>query len=108
MSNCAALRSLPYPRARPPRSCCRTEKARYERISVFLGDGFILAYTYTGQTIRLKPNALPGDRLDTWWFNPASGVMNYAGSLPADQTIVMQPPQGAFANPDWVLVVKHR
>jgi len=101
--------SLPYPTGQAAQELlAEPEKARYERISVFRGDGFILAYTYTGQTIRLKPNALPDDRLDTWWFNPASGVMNYAGSLPADQTIVMQPPQGAFANPDWVLVVKHR
>jgi hypothetical protein len=100
---------LPYPTGKAAQELLAVEEGeRYNRLSVFQGDGFILAYTYTGRPIALCPNCLEGETLYAWWFNPASGVFNYAGAHPAGQILEKKPPVGLFANKDWVLLVKNQ
>lgn len=102
------LKSLPFTSGQAAQSLlCVPEGSRYERLSVFRGDGFILVYTYTGRTIALKENCLDGQNLYTWWFNPVSGVYNYAGMHPAGQILEKRPPEGIFSHKDWVLLVSN-
>jgi len=100
--------SLPYLTGKAAQELLACEEGeRYERISCFAGDGFILAYTFTGRTITLKAGALPGETLYAWWFNPETGVLNYACKVDAAKENAFPVPKGIYNNPDWVLLVQN-
>ena len=102
------LTALPYTTGKAAQQWIdEPEGERYERVSCFKGDGFLLLYTFTGRTLRVKAHALDGDTLYCWWFNPETGVLNYAGRFDAAAALAINPPRGQFPNRDWALFVRN-
>lgn len=81
------------------------EGEKYERISCFAGEDFAIFYSYTGRTIKVKPEIFKGSRVKAWWFDPVSGVFSYDGDKEADK-LVFSIPKGTYTHTDWALVIK--
>lgn len=81
---------------------------KYERISVFAGPDYLLAYSYTGRKIQLKENALDGEA-EVYWMNPLTGVMSYAGVTDfTEARVFVTPSKEYMPNRDWVLVLRRK
>ena len=79
---------------------------QYHRISVFEGPGFIFAYDYLGEPFSLNLSDLADRNVEAWWYDPACGVMSYAGRVHPDARTAFRPvPKYTNAN-DWVLVLR--
>ena len=81
---------------------------RYDYVSVFAGDDYIVAYRFNRGKIALKAGALPG-MADIYWMNPQTGVQSYAGcaDFSKEQTLVT-PARDYMPNTDWVLVIRKK
>lgn len=101
--------SLPWQTGRPAQELlaedCRSG-LRLRHISAMRGDGFALAYTFTGRSVTLGAGAMGGEEAEAWWFNPLTGVMSYIAAFDPREQRTFMPPKGSYANPDWLLVVK--
>lgn len=79
------------------------QKEKYERIAVFAGKDFLLAYDYLGIPFEIDLSQYPGAEL--WYFMPATGVFSYIGQTEGGRYIC-RPPRCYDENSDIVLVVK--
>ncbi len=78
---------------------------RYERIAVFAGPDFLLAYDYLGIPFEIDLSGYPGAEL--WYFMPATGVFSYIGRSEGGR-YSCRPPRPYDENSDIVLLVKGR
>lgn len=108
MSKMAALmRSVDFEKGHAAQNILAyKEGLRYNRISAFAGEDFALFYDYTGRKIEIKANAIAGEYIDAWWFDPVSGTESYIGKFKQDKILTFTPPVGTFTHQDWVLKIK--
>ncbi len=81
------------------------EGEKYDRVLVARGDGYVLAYTYTGRSFTLQLRALGGGALKSWWFNPRTGEATPAGTQVGAGAATFDPPGSPAPGNDWVLVL---
>ena len=81
-------------------------RAGYTRVSAFSGNDFAVFYTYMGYGFGVNLPELGWDSADFWWFDPALGVMSYAGKLECEQAEYLYPPKKPFGHNDWILLLK--
>ncbi|MCR5107778.1 MAG: glycoside hydrolase family 140 protein [Lachnospiraceae bacterium] len=55
------------------------QRERYERIAVFAGENFLMAYNYLGKDFSLNTKDYIGK--DIWLFRPATGIYSYMGKV---------------------------
>lgn len=82
------------------------QSAGYQRVSIFAGADFLLAYTYTGEPFALNLRHRPQPASDFWWFDPVTGVRHYGGACPSGAAVTFKPPVKLEAHNDWVLIMR--
>lgn len=65
---------------------------KYDRISVFAGEGFIFAYTYQGKPIHLLLQDYVTKELDAYWYEPTSGVKSFIQCVNHQREVLFIPP----------------
>ncbi len=65
---------------------------KYDYISVFAGEDFLLAYTVNGRTMGLSLAAYAGKKLASYWMDPVTGMWTYAGPVAGGGDAVFTPP----------------
>jgi hypothetical protein len=65
---------------------------------------FALIYTPAGRKFKVKMDAIKGDKVKAWWFNPRNGEATLIGEFPNTGTQEFVPPD-AGENLDWVLAL---
>ena len=84
------------------------EGEKHDRISVFAGPDYILAYSFTGRKIELAAGAMKSEA-EVYWMNPLTGVMSYAGTTDfAEARTFVTPSKEYMPNRDWVLVIRRK
>lgn len=66
---------------------------RYDRISVFAGEDFLMAYTVNGRQIALNLGAFAGKKLEAYWMDPVTGIYSYAGIAAGGSEASFAPPK---------------
>lgn len=79
---------------------------KYERISVFSGEGFAFFYTYTGQPFKVSLQPADGAAVHASWFDPVTGTYSYIGQIQGGGVKEFIPPNRRMGQNDWVLVLK--
>ena len=79
------------------------QREKYERVAVFAGMDYILAYSFTGNSFELNMSSL--GEADAWWFSPVSGVYSYIGRV-SGKEFSGNPPKVYGEDKDIVLVLK--
>lgn len=82
------------------------QKERYERIAVFAGENYLLAYDYLGKSFGLDLRRFSGKRISAWWFNPVSGAFSYFADLTGKEQEEFCPVARFTEDNDWVLVLR--
>lgn len=101
------MESVDYQNGRPAEERLLSgQKERHERIAVFAGEDYLLAYDYLGGgfTVDLMPFA--GKTLHAWWFDPVSGVYSYFANLTGKEAAEVKPVARFTEDNDWVLVIR--
>jgi hypothetical protein len=66
---------------------------------------FIFVYSTFGEPFRVKTDALAGEQVNAWWFNPREGTARQLGTFAkTEKELVFMPPSKGRSN-DWVLVL---
>ncbi|WP_414664475.1 pectate lyase [Horticoccus sp. 23ND18S-11] len=81
------------------------EGEKYDRVLVTRGDGYVMAYAYTGRNFTLQLGALGGAKFKASWFNPRTGEVTVAGVPSGSGAATFNPPGDPSAGNDWVLVL---
>lgn len=68
------------------------EGERYQRISVFAGESFLLAYNYSGRTFALDLKAYRGKMLNAYWMDPVTGLKTFIREIPGGEQESFTPP----------------
>ncbi len=66
---------------------------KYDYISVFAGEDFLLAYTVNGRRIALSLGAFRGKTLEARWMDPVTGLYTYIGEIAGGGEAVFNPPE---------------
>lgn len=82
------------------------KKEKYERVAIFAGDNFILAYDYLGEEFTLDLTKYEQQSLQAYWFDPTSGVYSYFADFNNQKEIKVKPNKRVDGGNDWVLVLK--
>jgi hypothetical protein len=64
-------------------------------------NGTMIAYVPTARPIRIETRMMGGSKLNTWWFNPATGKAISGDDFSTKEPIELSPPKEG----DWVLVL---
>lgn len=78
---------------------------KYERISVFAGEDYLMAYCYINRTIRLSLKDYKDRQMAVYWFCPATGVKSYIRTVKG-QDEIMETPVSGDETADIVLLVQ--
>lgn len=101
------MESVDYQNGRPAEELLLSgQKERYERIAVFAGDDYLLAYDYLGAAFTVDLRQFSGKTVHAWWFDPVSGVSSYFGNLTGKAEAAVKPVARFTEDNDWVLVVR--
>lgn len=84
------------------------QKEKYERISVFAGKDFVLAYDYLGNPFSLDLSQYAGREADRFWFDPSSGTYSFIDRRKASAAEDFTPVRRFSQDNDWVLVIRFR
>lgn len=82
----------------------RGQGEKYDRISVFAGEDFVMAYTVNGREIALSFEAFQGRKLEAYWMDPVTGLYTYARGFSGGGEAVFTPPEREDGE-DIVLVI---
>lgn len=83
-----------YEKGRPAQEYLLGEQGeKYDYISVFAGEDFLVAYTYTGREISLSLEAYRGRRLAAYWMDPVTGLMTYIRTVEGEDEVSFLPPE---------------
>lgn len=89
------MESVGFVRGKPAQHLLRSEQGvKYGRISVFAGDDFLMAYSYTGREIKLSLEDYKEKQMMVLWFCPATGVKSYIKTVSGQAEITETPPAG--------------
>lgn len=66
---------------------------KYDYVSVFAGDDFLLAYTVNGRQFALSLEAFRGRTLEAYWMDPVTGLYGYAGEVAGGGEASFAPPE---------------
>ncbi len=58
------------------------QRERHERIAVFAGNNFLMAYNFLGKDFSINVKDYPGKEI--WLFRPATGIYSYIGKVTDD------------------------
>lgn len=95
-----------YEKGRPAQEYLLGEQGeKYDYISVFAGEDFLVAYTYTGRKVSLSLEAYRGKRLAAYWMDPVTGLWTYIRSVEGEEEVSFLPPEREDGR-DAVLVLK--
>ncbi|GEL20795.1 hypothetical protein PA7_46320 [Pseudonocardia asaccharolytica DSM 44247 = NBRC 16224] len=77
-----------------------------ERLVASVADdgSYLMAYTATGRDIEVDLDALSGERVRPWWYDPRTGEAMELADLPSRGRALFRTPDGG-AGRDWVLVL---
>lgn len=101
------MESVDYQNGRPADHLLLSgQKERYERIAVFAGNDYLLAYDYLGSGFRVDLRQFAGKRIHAWWFDPVSGVFSYFADLTGKESADVKPIARFTEDNDWVMVVR--
>lgn len=79
----ALIESVDYPNGRQADELViGGQKERYERIAVFAGEEYLLAYSFLGKDFALDTGKYMGK--DVWLFRPSTGIYSYYGKVEHD------------------------
>lgn len=78
---------------------------RYDYVVVTRGRQYLMAYTYTGRSFRLRMGKITGTRLNVWWYDPRTGTARQAGSARNTGEWEFDPPGDPQPGNDWTLVL---
>lgn len=99
--------SRPYfERVTDPAAIDGDEAEKYDRVLVTKGNEFLMAYTYTGRTFKLKLGRILGAKLTAWWYSPKTGVAKKFGTFKNNGSKFFDPPGNKANGNDWVLVLE--
>ena len=71
----------------------RGQGEKYDYISVFAGEDFLLAYTVNGRQFALSLEAFEGRELEAYWMDPVTGLCTYAGGITGGGEALFAPPE---------------
>ncbi len=80
-------------------------KAKYEHISVFVGNSFILCYSYLGKAFSLNLQEFNGKYLCGYWMNPENGATTTIESFRIESQVEFHPLMRKEEENDWILVL---
>lgn len=78
---------------------------QYDYISVFSGEDYIFAYTYTGREISLDLKEYKEKDLSAYWMDPVTGTLTFIGDVAGKREVTFLPPKREDST-DVVLVIK--
>ena len=97
---------LPYMDRVPDQSVLVGEYGtRYERPIASRGKDYIVAYTYTGQTLTLDLTKISGKRKQAWWYNPADGTLSYIDEVKSSNKHSFKPDVNPGEGNDRALII---
>lgn len=82
------------------------QKEKYDRVAVFAGKDYLLAYDYTGHPFEINIAGLECERKYAYWHDPVSGVYSFFGDVTRLESVKAEPPKKRSGQNDWTLVVK--
>ena len=101
------MRSVAFQTGKPAQQLLACEEGeRYERISVYAGDGFAVFYTYTGRNIAVKPDMLPAKEVKASLIDPVSGDRSLLGTFATTAQMNFEIPKGSYNHKDWLLILE--
>lgn len=68
------------------------------------GDGYAFIYFPTGWTAEIIPDKIGAQRINAYWFDPRTGEVKFAETIPGKGNRKFTPPSGGRGN-DWILVL---
>ena len=78
---------------------------RYERILATRGRRYAMFYTYTGRPFEVRMGQISGSSVKVSWFNPRTGAVTSAATLPNRGVRKFSPPGAPAPGNDWVLLL---
>lgn len=101
------MESVDYQNGRPAEELLLSgQKEQYERIAVFAGADYLLAYDYLGSAFTVDLRSFAGKTIHAWWFDPVSGVYSYFLNMTGKEEAEVKPIARFTEDNDWVLVVR--
>lgn len=89
------MEAVDFVHGKPAGQYLKSEQGEgYERISVFAGENFLMAYSYTGRAIRFSLEAYREKQMAVYWFSPATGVKSYVRTISGQEEMEETPPAG--------------
>jgi hypothetical protein len=75
-----------------------------DHIRATRGDGYAFVYLPQGGSVTVRPGVLTGQRFQTWWFDPRTGIARNAGVRDRADEMEFTASSVGLGN-DWVLVL---
>lgn len=102
------MESVDYTHGRPAGEALLSEQGeRYEYISVFAGDDYLLAYTFTGREISVSLKAYMGKEMSAYWMDPVTGIKTFICDVTGKDKAAFVPPEREDGK-DAVLIICRR
>lgn len=87
------MESVDYGNGRPAQEYLLSEQGeKYDRIQVFAGEDFLIAYTCTGREMRLSLQAYEGKELAAYWMDPVTGQYSFIRRVQGGGEFAAAPP----------------
>lgn len=81
------------------------QKEKYDRVSVFASEDFVLCYDYMGNGFKLDLTAYKEKELEAYWFDPTTGVYSFFANMSDLNELTVIPLRRPNGGNDWVLVM---
>ncbi len=82
-----------FEKGHPAGECVLHQGEKYDYISVFCGDDFLVAYTVNGRQFELSLKDFGGMMLEAYWMDPVTGLYTYAGKAAGGGEAAFAPPE---------------
>jgi len=80
---------------------------RYDRIVIFAGEDYLMAYDYSGRPFAVDLGGFTGKTMEMYWFDPATGVYSFVKEIKDLDTLEAVPPK-KDVDTDYVLVLRSK
>ncbi|MCM8730530.1 glycoside hydrolase family 140 protein [Hephaestia sp. GCM10023244] len=97
--------SRPYFERVPDQSLILDNGERYERVLATRGRDYMMAYSYTGRSFRVRLGAIEGQQLRAAWYSPQTGATQPIGTIANRGERRFVPPGTPAPGNDWVLLL---
>lgn len=100
------MMSVPFYEGVPEQSIINGDEGqKYDRLLATKGKDYLFVYDYTGREFNINFGKILGEKVNTWWYNPRSGDIQFIGNYKNEGIQHFTPPEGYKEGNDWVLVV---